>query len=1357
MKNIANSFIVAISMLVASAGNAATVALATAPLATTTTSSVQPNLMFVLDNSGSMGWNYLPDITGSYTSDITLFNNSKFNGVMYDPAILYAPPYYLNSSGIQDSTTYPGQTGTSTATGAGSSAKPNWNKVKNDGYGVQTTSTTDLQTDAGTGVIFKFVPGEVCTTIGLTNCVSGTATTATYPYAASLRWCNSTSAATAATVTNTSGNNSCRATYISGSYKYARYPTARTATISISGSNNTSVSNITVNGMNIMSAATAATTSSTTQAINIAAAINACNGSIQGACQAAGYGASVSSSTVTIYANSQVTLAKPVISIVSGSMSFTASNFASKTNATTSTASSVPGYNLIRVIPGTGTTAIYPDIDRSSKASARTDCAGTMCTANEELINYANWWAYYQTRMQMMKTSVSLAFQTVGSNYRVGFNPINTTSGGASTTIQVPVAQFTAANKLAWYNAFFAIKPTNSTTIRAALSLTGRYYAGKLSGFKYGTSTDPIQYSCQQNFTILSTDGYWNESDSTVVKVDGSAMTDQDGGTTAKPKYEGPSSQFTSGTTQNASLADTAKYYYDTDLRNSGLSNCAGNSLITNNTDVCTDNVFTSSSDPNTKQHMTDFTMGLGADGQLVYQDDYLTASSGDYYNINAGTLNWTAPKSNAETTIDDLWHAAVNANGQYFSAKNPSQLSNGLTTALSQINARVGAGAAAATSTLNPVAGDNYAYVASYTTQDWIGNLEQRSVNVNTGVVSQDANWCVENIAAATCASPSTVGTDAYGSAICITSGATSATCASPGTFDSSNNTCTVSIATACTGTLPPKVAASSDTRNIYVASAGSLAAFSLANVNASYFNPALLSQYSTLSTAQQSNATAANLVNYLRGQKGYEIAASNATNNQVFRYRKAVMGDAIESTPAYIKKPLYNYADQGYSAFVTAQSSRAGAVYLGTNDGMLHAFDSATGNENWAFIPTPVLPNMYLLADNNYANLHKYYVNGDITIDDVCTANCTSASATWKTILVGGLHGGGKGYYALDITSPTSPTLLWEYTTSNNANLGYSFGRPVVTKMSNGTWVVLLTTGYNNTDGIGRLLVLNAATGAVISTISTGVGNSTTPSGLAQINDYVSNLSTNNTAGYVYGGDLLGNLWRFDVNAGTAMKFAQLLDSSSTVQPITVRPELGTVNGVRMVFVGTGKYLEVSDLTNTQQQTLYGITDPDVTTTLVNPRSLLVQQTLSIVSGTGYRTVSSNSVPASARGWFIDLPDSGERQNVASVLVSGTLIAPTNVPTNTACSPGGYGYVNYVNYQTGGLVLYNNSSQYASTKTNSMVVGLNVLYVGATYTPVLNVVTADNPTPQKVVVPFASANTGFQSHRVIWRELMN
>jgi type IV pilus assembly protein PilY1 len=204
---------------------------------------------------------------------------------------------------------------------------------------------------------------------------------------------------------------------------------------------------------------------------------------------------------------------------------------------------------------------------------------------------------------------------------------------------------------------------------------------------------------------------------------------------------------------------------------------------------------------------------------------------------------------------------------------------------------------------------------------------------------------------------------------------------------------------------------------------------------------------------------------------------------------------------------------------------------------------------------------------------------------------------------------------------------------------------------------------------------------------TFNTGAGSATTPSGLAQIAVFTDNSSKNNLATYTYGGDLLGNLWRFDINAssGTApFKLATLAGPGNAPQPITTIPELGLINKQRVVFVGTGKYLEVADLSNTEVQTIYAIKDADLGTSLGNPRSSLVAQTISSNGST--RAVSNVPVDFNTGlGWRMDLPDVGERLNIDPLLVSGALLVPTIVPVSTSCSSGGYGWLNYINYKTG------------------------------------------------------------------------
>ena len=1045
---------------------------------------------------------------------------------------------------------------------------------------------------------------------------------------------------------------------------------------------------------------------------------------------------------------------------------------------------SIPGYSLSLPIDVTAFTGgqltvrsfdrvdIVPSRGNYPFSSGRTDCLSltNACSYAEEMTNFANWYSYYRTRMQMMKTSTTRAFKNIDTRYRVGFITI----ADQANNNYLPINRFDAAQKNAWYSQLTNTPLFGGTPLRSALSTVGKIYAGK----KPVGTADPMQYSCQQNFSILTTDGYWNGGVGT--DLDNASVGDRDGAGTARPLFQ--------GSTQTAdSLADVAMYYYDTDLRDTSLGNCTGGPRADGSTgNVCANNVFTSSTDNNIQQHMTTFTLGLGVDGELVYDPDYQTATSGDFYNIKNNTLNWPVPAENTQRAVDDLWHAAVNGRGTYFSAKDPNQLSTSLNNALQSIGAKVGAAAAAATSSLNPVAGDNFAYVGSYTNQKWTGNLESRVIDVDSGAVSKSATWCVEDVldTSNTCESPSVIRPDtSNGAAVynCVTPNSDAASCVGAGVLEGTD--CKVPVATACTGTFRNKVATQADTRNILMNVNGALGQFTAANLvtagkNANFLGTFLannLTQWNSLTSDQKAAYSPDKLVNYLRGQSGYELRSNNLITTptgpidlRYFRLREATMGDPLESTPIFVGVPKASYSDPNYGpdtltgSFKSDQKTRAGTVFVGANDGMLHAFNAATGEERWAFVPSVAIPNLWKLANSDYASNHVNYVNGETEVYDFCASACSTGSAVWKTILIGALNGGGKGYYALDITSPNSPSLLWEFNT--DSDLGYSFGKPIVTKKQDGTWVAILTSGYNNSTGSnpgkGVMYVLNANSGTLIDKYITSAGDATTPSGLAKVSYFVENINKNNTAGFVYGGDLLGNLWRFDINTAPASnvnpyKVATLKDPSGNPQPITTEPELKNIGNQRVIYVGTGKYLEINDLSDTQVQTMYAITDKNSFTTLANARDSMTSQTFvtNTTAGTRAGATTSNAVDLIAnRGWYIDFP-AGERVNVAARLESGTLIFPTIVPSSTECSPGGTGWLNFVDYKTGAPQV---AGALVSVKTNTPIVGVNIYFIKGK--PVVAIVTANDPTPTiRDEVPFGGSSGGdFSNHGVIWRELI-
>ncbi|QJW83525.1 hypothetical protein HK414_03260 [Ramlibacter terrae] len=202
------------------------------------------------------------------------------------------------------------------------------------------------------------------------------------------------------------------------------------------------------------------------------------------------------------------------------------------------------------------------------------------------------------------------------------------------------------------------------------------------------------------------------------------------------------------GGTENT-LADVAMYYYMTDLRTSDLGNCTGSDGF----NVCDNNVRKSDGDPAhsygdnaTWQHMTTFTVGLGVNGQLKYKGDYFNDVTSDFLKILAGDIDWPSPVAASITSppanVDDLWHAAVNGRGQYFSADNPTALTDSLSTALTKIDATPGSAAAASTSSLQPVQNDNDIFVAQFTTQQWFGDVLAYQINPSTGNIESTITW---------------------------------------------------------------------------------------------------------------------------------------------------------------------------------------------------------------------------------------------------------------------------------------------------------------------------------------------------------------------------------------------------------------------------------------------------------------------------------------------------------------------------------------------------------------------------------------------------------------------------------------
>ncbi|RAP38597.1 hypothetical protein B1207_01590 [Legionella quinlivanii] len=483
---------------------------------------------------------------------------------------------------------------------------------------------------------------------------------------------------------------------------------------------------------------------------------------------------------------------------------------------------------------------------------------------------------------------------------------------------------------------------------------------------------------------------------------------------------------------------------------------------------------------------------------------------------------------------------------------------------------------------------------------------------------------------------------------------------------------------------------------------------------------------QISALNTNPQ-NALSDNLggsrLNYLRGDQSLE-----QKNGGTFRNRKTLLGDIINSEAVVVGAPNQNYPavwpdnapenTAPYSTFRQNNINRQSVIYVGANDGMLHAFDAKAGNELFAYVPAEVFPKLNLLTDPNYT--HQFYVDGSPTVVDVFI------NSQWRTALVGTLGGGGQGVFALDVTTPTqfnennaANIVKWEFTDSDDVDLGFTYGQASIVRLANGRWAAVFGNGYNNTasDGFASttgnavIYIVDIDTGELIKKLDTGVGMSEDPLSLGRPNGMASpavvDTDGNSIANIIYAGDLFGNLWKIDISSANPSQWRfwynqgnQPLplfiatDSTGKRQPITTRPEISRVTfsaSALQVYIGTGKYLEPSDKTDLSVQSVYALRDDN---TSQIRRDQLRQQTILSEQG-NTRVTSTNLLANNDRGWFLDLVINGQArgERVISNLtyLNGKIIFATVIPTSDPCDFGGESWLMELNALTGSRLNYN------------------------------------------------------------------
>ena len=430
----------------------------------------------------------------------------------------------------------------------------------------------------------------------------------------------------------------------------------------------------------------------------------------------------------------------------------------------------------------------------------------------------------------------------------------------------------------------------------------------------------------------------------------------------------------------------------------------------------------------------------------------------------------------------------------------------------------------------------------------------------------------------------------------------------------------------------------------------------------------------------------TTAEVIDYLRGDRTHE--------GTKFRTRTSLIGAVINAEP------------------VVARDDSV--AYFASGEGMLHAIDTSTagaGQELWAFVPHEVLSDIGATSARGYT--FKTRLDGTPVI---------GKTGPGSKLLVAGMGAAGKSYYAIDVSTPralTSEALLaaavkWQFPaagdSSTQAKVGQTVGRPVVVRVPGGAYKVLVTSGYNDSlnDKKGRLWILNPATGAIEHVFEADAG--AVDAGLAQVTPFVEN---DGTVKVVYGGDLRGNLWKFDLvtRPATGTKIATLKDGGGNAQPITAAPEVINYAGKRIILVGTGRLLDITDFGKTSPtQSFYAIADGAAIGSVRG--GSLVAHTYTKASD----TTSTVTVDWSTqRGWYMDLP-SGEQANTRPAVARGVITFVTNLAGATDCTASSRLYA--LDVLTGNK--FDGATFVGTTiATNAMSSGVNLLLTSGTGTP--------------------------------------
>jgi type IV pilus assembly protein PilY1 len=960
-----------------------------------------------------------------------------------------------------------------------------------------------------------------------------------------------------------------------------------------------------------------------------------------------------------------------------------AANFDPNT-ATAATISTLTNYDRIAV----GTSTFYfsaaggngfftnrGTVNPLAKPIARTDCTANAayCTVDEERQNIANWHLYYRDRLSSFRVGVAEAFSELPSTFRFNYSTLglaltrvrdgarvnrNANDFGGITTMRN--YEDSVANFYTWLfqntGDGFNNNANLGTPLRQALDKLGSYYNGNESSTgPWATSpwlttseAAASHLSCRKSFAIMATDGFWNNGNGLAVpsSVNGNDI-DGSNGSTIGDNPNNRTYRYVPGSANAWSVGKR-----DNSASNSGTNSTLAdvamyywvNDLRTGLTNNVSDGSVAAGP---FWQHLNLSTVAFGANGSLT---------EAQIAQAKLGNVTWPAPVQNTLTALDDLAHAAHNGGGDFLSVSDAQTFADRLRSKLLDIASEESSQAGVAGSTQSLTAG-SLKIVAKYVAGKWWGNLTAFNIDPITGNQVSE-KWSVVNV-----------------------------------------NASSVPTGTTTLGT--------PNSRNIYV--------YANPTAGAVPFNQTSLSSFSSTfigTGADQLTTTwSADQTIYIRGDRSKE------GDGQPYRQRTAIMGDIVNSTPVFVKNttpPRYNSwgsaeNQTAYTAYKAEKAARDGTVLVGANDGMLHVFRESDGAEVMAYIPRAVFGHLHNLTAKDYGVQHRYYVDGPLNEVDgyIQSTNGAGDKATrWTNVVLGSTGAGAKAVFALDTTEPAmnANDILWEINSSQTAftsTLGYVTQKVQAGVTASGDWVAVFGNGINSTGGLAKLMVVNLETGALLAALGT---NDTTSNGLGGVR-----LVRNDKGEIIgaYAGDLLGNVWRFDLSTADKANWGngQLLFTATGVNstatlPITAAPGVfarsDTLPGY-MVVVGTGKLLDTGDISTTYPtQRAFGLWDkvPFGGTATFSAISLseLVTSTASVtstaasVTTTSFYTVNTTTPIdwAIHRGWRLDYDQlSGQRQIYPVEPLNGLVqlqsVAPRVTSANACTNDGTAKGVNF------------------------------------------------------------------------------